>query len=273
MDNKPMDITPKEREHLSRLRSRPGMFFGHRATITDLELYYFGMRSILIYHNLNSKICIIPDGFLEYLADKYDESANINWPGILRSHESDEYTAFEKFWEHLNDYLAIYGYEPIEKIKTDYLKSTHDDGVSAMFYYDITDVAESYMKTFNSEPWNDTWDIVTASQRITELFYSSRPYRICLWKDNKVIGGLMGRFEKYFDGDVFQLVELWVQPEFQGKGCAKQLLERMRSDMKELDVKRIYLLTMHGDSTEGFYKHNGFITDNGMCVMNLDLSE
>ena len=117
MDNKPMDITPKEREHLSRLRSRPGMFFGHRATITDLELYYFGMRSILIYHNLNSKICIIPDGFLEYLADKYDESANINWADILRSHESDEYTAFEKFCEHLNDYLAIYGYEPIEKIR------------------------------------------------------------------------------------------------------------------------------------------------------------
>ena len=112
----------------------------------------------------------------------------------------------------------------------------------------------------------------TAKIRISELFDSSRPYRRCVWKDNKIIGGLMGRFETYFDGDVFQLVELWIEPEYQGKGYAKQLLETMKSDFREWhDVKRIYLLTMHGDSTEEFYKHNGFVTDNGMCVMNLDL--
>ena len=160
MDNKPMDITPKEREHLSRLRSRPGMFFGHRATITDLELYYFGMRSILIYHNLNSKICIIPDGFLEYLADKYDESANINWAGILRSHESDEYTAFEKFCEHLNDYLAIYGYDADtcvgKLVRQDFSAAGVAPGKTEQFTISNSDPSYGSSKTPPDHIWGTT---------------------------------------------------------------------------------------------------------------------
>ena len=268
---KDRDITPKEREHLSRLRTRPAVYFGKRASISDLELYWYGMYSILLYHKLTSEICIIPEGFTDYLAEKYSVSASVNWAGIIRSVSTDEYTAFEKFWELLNEYLELNGYAPIEKIDMNYMESVQKDGIDDIFYPDIPKVAESYMKTFNSEPWNDTWDKETAVMRIRELFNSARPYCRCIWNDGCIIGALMGRYETYFDGEVFQLVELWVQPEYQGNGYAKQLLETLKSDLKEWGVKRIYLLTMHCDLTEGFYRHNGFVTDKGMCVMNLDL--
>ena len=271
MDSKPKDITPKERDFLRSIRSRPGMYTGHRGTISDFELFVNGRSMTLLEYGL-SEVRIIPTDFTEYLAEKYDISASVNWASIIRSISTDEYTAFDKFWELLNEYLELNGYEPIEELKANIIEHEHKDGIAEMFYYDIPKAAESYMKTFNSEPWNDTWNMKTAKLRIRELFYSSRHYRRCVWKDNRIIGGLMGRFETYFDGDVFQLVELWIEPEFQGKGYAKQLLESMKSDFRKWhDIKRVYLLTMHGDSTEEFYRHNGFETDNGMCVMNLDL--
>lgn len=34
---------------------------------------------------------------------------------------------------------------------------------------DIELVAELYVKTFNSEPWNDSWTIETATKRLTQM--------------------------------------------------------------------------------------------------------
>lgn len=34
---------------------------------------------------------------------------------------------------------------------------------------DVKDIAEMYVETFNSEPWNDRWTINTASKRLHQM--------------------------------------------------------------------------------------------------------
>ena len=79
----------------------------------------------------------------------------------------------------------------------------------------------------------------------------------------------MGVLEKYFDGEVFRIVELWTDPERRGKGLGRRLLEEMKRWVGTQDGARMYLITMKTAETVGFYERCGFTEDGGMCVMNL----
>lgn len=271
MKLKPMDITHDERIFLSNLRTRPGLYLGNDVILTAFSHLIGGMELMPHIHGEYRKYCIIPDGFNEFVAMHYLGHAETarNWTSLIQIHEINDHTAFEKFWELLDEYLISLGYEPIPYQPKKTVEYKHSDGINSIKYSELPEIADSYIRTFNGAPWHDDWTQKTAFDRFKEMYYTPGFWGLSIWKDNKPFGAVLGRCETYFDGDYFQIVEFWIEPSEQKKGYGRKLLDEVKRILKFRKVKKIYLITMHGNETEGFYKHNGFTTDEGLCIMNL----
>lgn len=57
----------------------------------------------------------------------------------------------------------------------------------------------------------------------------------------------------------------------QGKGYGRKLLKQFMEKLKGEGITNVFLLTLHGNSTEGFYKNNGFNSDENMVIMSKKL--
>ncbi len=149
---------------------------------------------------------------------------------------------------------------------TEFLQNRHDSDLSNL-------LAESFANTFNAEPWNDSWTHQQALERIENLMDTPRFDGAALIRDGKVIAAILGRGEQYFDGEVFQIIEFWVAKEYQRQGIGKKLLADFMAHLKEQGICRVFLLTMRGEATEGFYRKRGFVTQEEMCCMEYAFEE
>ena len=63
---------------------------------------------------------------------------------------------------------------------------------------DVKDLAEMYVETFNSEPWNDRWTIDTASKRLHQMINVEDFFGISARKNDVLCGMILG-LETYND--------------------------------------------------------------------------
>ncbi len=263
------DISPEIRKLYSEIRTRPGLFLGdgHGESLTLLENYLHGMMNAFHLTQLDGATVFLPDGFNEYVTACYHRKKDArNYASIIRQEEAGECAAFFKFWELLDSYLVQLGYAPIECLpkRTEY---SHEDGISMLYFVDVDVLAQSFMRTFNAPPWNDTWTEKTASDRLYELYRMPGSYGLVFWNDHKPIGAVLGREDTYFDGIFFQIIECWVEPAHQGQGIGKKLVAELKEILQSRGIKKIYLTTLHTDATVKFYERCGFTTDPALCIM------
>ena len=141
--------------------------------------------------------------------------------------------------------------------------------------YEITDMrldrlpeyAALYVSVFNSEPWNDSWTDETAAERIEYMMKTGTFIGKALYRENDLKGFIFGQKERSYDGMHFQIVEFCVRTAEQKKGYGKALLKALEAALTEAGIVNIYLLTSKGERTEGYYRHNGFFTAEGMILM------
>lgn len=124
-----------------------------------------------------------------------------------------------------------------------------------------------FAKVFNEEPWRDKWTEERARERLTDIINTPRFFGMSEYADNKMIGLIMGREEPFFDGMHFQIMEFCVDNQCQGQGIGKKMLQEFIEILRNRGIDKYYLITAHGDRTEGFYKKNGFHTIEEMCLM------
>lgn len=266
---KPRDYTPEEREFLTIFRKRPGMYLGTDGILSDFVHFMHGWQAAGYFSSQDIKL--IPDGFQEFVAMRYlgKEMTPMGWYSLILEKEPDERRAFQIFWELLDKYLVSLGYEPIPEDTTEREPVSHEDGIRRVYYTDLPLLAESYMRTFNGAPWFDRWDRRTALLRLRDLYRTPGFYGFLLWQDGMPMGAVLGRTERYFDGSCFQIVEFWIETRVQRQGYGKQLMDKLKEDMRLFEVKKLYLITMHSAQTENFYQKNGFVVQDGLCVMQL----
>ncbi len=269
MTTKPADISPEIRKLYSEIRTRPGLFLGggHGENLTLLETYLYGMQYAYRLTQPDAATVFLPDGFNDYVTSHYHRRKDArNYASIIRQEEAGERAGFFKFWELLDSYLMQLGYTPIECLprRTEY---SHDDGISMLYFVDVDALAQSYMRTFNASPWNDSWTAKTACDRLYELYRMPRSCGLVLWNNHQPIGAVIGRVDTYFDGTYFQIIECWIEPAFQRQGHGKQLLTRLEETLQSWDIKKIYLTTLHSAATAKFYQHCGFSVDPALCIM------
>lgn len=131
----------------------------------------------------------------------------------------------------------------------------------------IDTIADSFVSVFNSEPWNDSWTKEQAAERLTDIYNTPKFEGAVEIADGKIIGAIMGHGERYYDGIHFQISEFWVCKDMQGNGKGRKLLTDFTDYLKSKRIMHHYLITMHDGRTEGFYRNNGYITNEDLCVM------
>ena len=136
---------------------------------------------------------------------------------------------------------------------------------------DIREIANMYVDTFNSPPWNDKWTVDIASKRLSQMMNCEGAYGIVAYEDKKICGMILGCEEEFYTGIVFNVKEFCINNKIRGKGFGTRILEEFQERLKSKGISEIILLTLRGNSTEGFYQKKGFVNYDKMIVMGKQL--
>ena len=108
-----------------------------------------------------------------------------------------------------------------------------------------------YMDLFNTTGWNDEYKI---SDETMKTALNNSWYMVSTYYDEKLIG--FGRVVT--DGVLHAMIyEMIVDPEFQGKGIGKKILNILVDKCKQQGIRDIQLFCAKGKKE--FYIKNGFV--------------
>ena len=116
-----------------------------------------------------------------------------------------------------------------------------------------------FLGAFGGEPWNEPWTAQQAAARLEGYLRSPAGYGLCAEVDGQIAAFILGQFEPYYDGLRFYIQEFCCAAP--GKGVGTALLCELERRLKEQGVGRTYLMTIHGEATEGYYQRRGYVTD------------
>ena len=111
---------------------------------------------------------------------------------------------------------------------------------------DIKNIArygEIYAAAFSGDPWNDPWGPEDAMIHIKELLESKNAYGLECVVDGEIAGFILGTSMLFHYGRTFEINDLAVSPEYQKKGIAKQLMDKLLGDIKEQGMVGVHLIT------------------------------
>ena len=135
----------------------------------------------------------------------------------------------------------------------------------------IARYGEIYATAFSGEPWNDAWSPEDAEIHVQELLESSTACGLEYVEDGAVVGFLVGTSMLFHYGRTFESNDLAVDPAYQGRGIAKQLVERCKHDMAEQGIVGIHLITSADGFLPGFYERLGFGLETQVILMGMEL--
>ena len=132
--------------------------------------------------------------------------------------------------------------------------------------WDFDGCAKLYIQAFNAPPWNDRWTVAAATKRLKDLFHT--PGFIGLVAEQgQAVGMVLGHIEQWFDGPVFYLREICVEPSRQGQGVGKALMRELTASLETMGVKKVYLLTNRNNPSETFFAAHGIKATRGIIMM------
>ena len=135
----------------------------------------------------------------------------------------------------------------------------------------ISKCCELYIKVFNGEPWNDKWTKETTYKRLNDIYVSPNFEGVLYLEDGHVKGAIFGNFEQFYEGIHYNLREMFIDNELQGKGIGSKLLKELEEHLKKLGVTTLILFTSKGNKTNEFYLKNNFSEWNSMAMMGKDI--
>ena len=130
---------------------------------------------------------------------------------------------------------------------------------------------EIYAKASSGEPWNDPWKTEDAVIHVKDLLESKVSYGLEYVVEGEVAGFLLGTSMLFHYGRTFEINDLAVDPAYQGKGIATELLEKCIADMKERGIVGLNLITEAEGFLPEFYERYGFSRENRVILMGREL--
>jgi len=131
----------------------------------------------------------------------------------------------------------------------------------------ISELAQMYVETFNSPPWNDKWTIETASKRIKQMINCEDSYGLIAYDGVELCGMILGSEEQFYDGKMFNLKEFCVRNERRNQGLGTEIYTEFENRLKEKNIDKIVLFTLKDEGTEIFYSKRGFYNQSKMIMM------
>ena len=127
---------------------------------------------------------------------------------------------------------------------------------------DIDRVVPLYLDYYNSHE-GGAWTAQTAYKRIHQVWSHEDGYCLLLEHEREVLGFAMGHMEQYDDLVAYDLVEIVIAAEHQGKGLGTLLMGELEQRVKALGASMIQLQAVNDERHHRFYgKLNYFDANN-----------
>lgn len=88
-------------ELLKNIKKRPGIYLG-RKSLLFLQHFFYGYQNCL--YDLEGEFYHLT-GFQEYIEDIYDIHGFNNWASIIQLNCTTDEEAFDKFYQHLDEFF------------------------------------------------------------------------------------------------------------------------------------------------------------------------
>ena len=128
-----------------------------------------------------------------------------------------------------------------------------------------------YAAAFSGEPWNDPWKPEDAEIHVRELLESRQSYGLEYVIDGLVVGFILGTSMLFHYGRTFEINDLAVDPAWQRRGIAKELMDRCLADLKAQGIVAVHLITAGEGILPVFYERYGFQKEQEVILMGKEL--
>jgi len=144
-------------------------------------------------------------------------------------------------------------------------------GIAQITMEHLDRYGEIYAEAFSGEPWNDPWKKEDAIIHVKEILESKQAYGLEYIIEGQVVGFILGASMLFHYGRTFEINDLAVDPAYQRRGIAKELLERCLADLKDQGIVGVHLITAGEGVLPAFYERYGFQKENEVILMGLEM--
>ncbi|QLG87274.1 GNAT family N-acetyltransferase [Chitinibacter bivalviorum] len=125
----------------------------------------------------------------------------------------------------------------------------------------IAPFCDLYLRVFNAAPWHDGWIIEAVTERLCSFGDFPRFYGLGLVIDEVPVALVLGWGERWIQSWHFQIKEMCVANELQGRGLGKMLMRELESRLLAQDYQAVFLYTGSHVPAKDFYQTLGFKLD------------
>jgi len=124
---------------------------------------------------------------------------------------------------------------------------------------DIEKCAEVYLEAYNCAPWNYRFTIEKAQIYLQEYVDRNRFVGFVLIENDKIVAATLGHAKTWWTNDLIYIDELFVSPQYRGKGYGKKLLDHAEEFALTQGYEVITLMTNKHMPAFEFYQHLDYI--------------
>lgn len=121
---------------------------------------------------------------------------------------------------------------------------------------DIPKVIPLYMDYYNAR--GDEWTAEIVHHRVWQVLGSPDAYCLMAEEDGEVIGFAMGRFERFYDLNAYNLVEIIIAEPYQNRGLGTTLMRELERRVKAAGAALVQLMAVNDEAHDRFYERLGY---------------
>ena len=122
---------------------------------------------------------------------------------------------------------------------------------------DIGRVVPLYIEYYNTHE-DGEWTEETTCKRIRQVMTREDAFGLLLEDQGGVLGFAMGYFEQYDDCQAYDLIEIVIAGDRQGRGLGTALMEELERQVRARGAMLIQLQSVNDEKHDHFYGKSGF---------------
>ena len=143
--------------------------------------------------------------------------------------------------------------------------------IRALRSQDLVLLSQLYVSVFSSSPWNEYWEYDWAYERLNWVYQAQGFIGFVVMDSDYIIGAILGHFVPFKGKKGFEIVEFFVDADYQGKGAGTKLLLKLESKLKQKNYDFIILLTGRDTTAESFYLKRNYQPDNKLILLQQEI--
>ncbi len=122
---------------------------------------------------------------------------------------------------------------------------------------DLAQVITLYMDHYNNHE-DGQWTVAITEKRIRQVFTRQDAFCLVLEEAQTLLAFAMGYFEQYDDGFAYDLVEIVVAADHQGRGIGTRFMEELERQVRKKGALLIQFQAVNDDFHHHFYGKLGY---------------